>query len=124
MAAVIRAESCGEPQVFHQYSSMLGRVREPRSMPRIHCNIASALTAIVILACSAIEDPVRADALMVTRAMKASTIAEVFIEDQRVLVELEIGTDDLGAFANVLPDDLYAKVTARNESLAKRLEVF
>ena len=93
-------------------------------MPRTYCNIASALTAIVILACSAIEDPVRADALMVTRAMKASTIAEVFIEDQRVRVELEIGADDLGAFANVLPDELYAKVTGRNESLAKRLEVF
>lgn len=44
------------------------------------------------------------DALIVTRAMQASTVAEIFIETDRVRVELEIGQDDLAAFIPRLAD--------------------
>ncbi len=65
-----------------------------------------------------------ADALVVTRAMKASTIAEVFVEDAEVRVELEVGVGDLLPFRNVLPDDLYRKLTDDPRPLSERLDSF
>ena len=50
------------------------------------------------------------DAMVVTRAMLASTIAEVFVERGEVRVELEIGAADVKAFENVLPEELYDKL--------------
>ena len=52
----------------------------------------------------------RADALVVTQAMLATTIAEFTIEEDRVEVDLEIGQGDFEAFRNLLPDDLYAEL--------------
>ncbi len=46
------------------------------------------------------------DALVVTRAMKASTIMEVFVEANEIRVELEIGGNDLEAFQDLLPDQI------------------
>lgn len=46
-----------------------------------------------------------ADAIVVTKAMSASTIAEVFVENDHVRVELEIGEADVTAFANILSDE-------------------
>lgn len=43
------------------------------------------------------------DALVVTQAMKASTIAEISIEADRIRLELEIGADDLPAFRTLHP---------------------
>ena len=65
-----------------------------------------------------------ADALVVTRAMRASTIAEVFVEDEQVRVEIEFGSADLAAFANVLPDDLYAKFADDSRPFEQRLRAF
>jgi hypothetical protein len=67
---------------------------------------------------------VRADAIVMTRAMKATTIAEFFIEEDRVRVELEIGINDLAAFRNLMPDELYAKLGHDPESLEKRFPRF
>lgn len=47
-----------------------------------------------------------ADAIIVSRAMTATTIAEVFVEESQVRVELEIGIPDRGPFRNLLPDEL------------------
>ena len=82
------------------------------------------MAAIAIIAASLMVKLVFADALVVSKAMKASTIAEIFIEEQHVRVDLEIGAGDLGAFANILPDELHAKVIGRNEPFSKRLQVF
>lgn len=46
-----------------------------------------------------------ADATVVTRAMRASTIAEVFIEADNVRLKLEIGTADLAAFRSILSNN-------------------
>ena len=51
-----------------------------------------------------------ADALVVTRAMEATTIAEIFIEDGVVRAELEIGLRDLPGFAVYLPPDMQKKM--------------
>ena len=43
-----------------------------------------------------------ADAVVVTRAMTASTIMEAFIEEDAIVVELEIGSDELGRFPSIV----------------------
>ncbi|MHC4972251.1 MAG: hypothetical protein ACYTG3_07960 [Planctomycetota bacterium] len=65
-----------------------------------------------------------ADAIVVTKAMTASTIAEVFVTDGSVRVELEIGVPDLKGFRNLLPDALYEKLGYEAEPLAQRLPRF
>ena len=50
---------------------------------------------------------VRPDALVITRAMLATTISEIFIRADTVVVELEIGVSDAQAFQNLMPDELY-----------------
>ncbi|MHC4273649.1 MAG: hypothetical protein ACYSUR_08270, partial [Planctomycetota bacterium] len=64
------------------------------------------------------------DAIFLTRAMTATTIAEVFIEEGSVRVELEIGLPDLGAFLNIMPDELYGQLAKGQEPLADRLQRF
>ena len=65
-----------------------------------------------------------ADAIIRTQAMLASTIAEYFIEDGRIYVELEIGLPDLEAFRNLLPDDIYEKLGHAPVPLQQRLSRF
>ena len=64
------------------------------------------------------------DAIVVTQAMKASTIAEVFVEQGQVRVEIEVGVVDVEAFRNVLPDELYEKVTGKTNAIEERLKEF
>jgi hypothetical protein len=64
------------------------------------------------------------DALVVSKAMQADTIAEIFVERDAVRVELEIGLGDIEAFKNVLPDGLYESLTGKPEPLAQRVERF
>jgi hypothetical protein len=66
----------------------------------------------------------RADALIITQAMKASTIAEYYIEDDGIRLELEVGAVDLKAFADLLPDQLYEKLGFKPKPLAERLNIF
>ena len=62
----------------------------------------------LMLLCSLFVAPlVAADAIMRSQAMFANTIAEIFVEESGVRVELEIGMDDIGAFRNLLPDAIY-----------------
>ena len=64
--------------------------------------------------------PAAPDALVVTRAMTASTIAQFYIAEGSVRVELEIGIADIEAFANILPDDLFELVTKTKAPLDER----
>ena len=65
--------------------------------------------------------PVQADAIIQNRAMLSSSIAEYFVEEEGVLLELEIGALDLGAFRNLLPDEIYGGLAPACERA--RLEV-
>jgi hypothetical protein len=65
-----------------------------------------------------------ADAIVRTQAMRASTIAEYFVEPGRVRVELEIGLNHLEAFRNLLPDEVYAQLDFPPEPFAERLARF
>ena len=65
-----------------------------------------------------------ADAIVRTQAMFATTIAEIFVEPDRVRVELEIGLADIEAFENLLPDEIFARLRGKTVPLPQRLEQF
>ena len=77
-----------------------------------------------------VTPPLCPDALVSTQAMTAGTIAEIFIDEDGVRVELEIGVSDLPAFKNILLDEILERM-GRDEPpfeeprnlLRKRLEV-
>ena len=80
-----------------------------------------ALSALFLLVAPA---RILADAIVRTQAMLAGTIAEYFVEEDRVRVALEIGVADLEAFANLLPDELYEKLHQPPRPHAERLAEF
>jgi hypothetical protein len=65
-----------------------------------------------------------ADAIVRTQAMLASTITELFVEDGRARVELEIGTGDLRGFQNLVPDEILARLGLPPEPWPNRLARF
>ena len=73
-----------------------------------------------ILMCGAVA----ADAVVVTKAMTASTIAEIYVTENSVRVELEIGVTDLKAFHNLLPDQLRKRLGLDPTPLKERLPRF
>jgi len=66
----------------------------------------------------------RPDALVITRAMLASTIAEIWVEQDSVVVEFEIGPGDIKAFRNLLPDELFTRLGYTPEPWIDRLLKF
>ena len=66
----------------------------------------------------------RPDALVITRAMLATTIAEIWVERDSVVVEFEIGPGDIEAFRNLLPDELFARLGYAPEPWIDRLLTF
>jgi hypothetical protein len=90
-------------------------------MTKRPCLTRSALWAIplVLLAARA-----GADAIVWSRAMLAPTIAEYYVEAGRLVVELEIGVEDLDAFRNLMPDEIYERLGHPPEPFAERLARF
>jgi len=80
--------------------------------------------ALIALCALLIPTPAAGDAIIRTQAMLATTIAEFFVEEDRVYVELGIGLADLQAFRNLLPDDIYEKLGNPPLSLRERLPNF
>ena len=68
--------------------------------------------------------PALADAIMLTRAMSATTIAEFFVGEASVRVELEVGGADLRAFRKLLPDELHEELGLGSEALSDRVPEF
>ena len=64
----------------------------------------TARAALVALAVSVTAASASADAVMVTRAMTASTIMEAFVDDERIVVELEVGTGDEAALRALIAE--------------------
>ena len=85
---------------------------------------ARKMLSVSILTLAAIAGRADADAIVVTQAMKASTIAEIFVTEQEVRVELEIGPADLKAFEDILSDEVYTRLGNAALSLPQRLERF
>jgi hypothetical protein len=81
-------------------------------------------TFIAFICLEAMAGQLHADALVVTQAMKASTIAEVFIEPQGVRVELEIADADMEVFQDLLPEKVYAALGKGKVSPQERQQRF
>jgi hypothetical protein len=68
--------------------------------------------------------PLSADAIVRSQAMFADTIAEFFVDENGVRVELEIGMEDIAAFRNLLPDAIYQGMKYEPRPFAERLVDF
>jgi hypothetical protein len=66
----------------------------------------------------------RSDPLVIVRAMTATTVAEIYVEPDSVIVELEIGLADLDAFRNLMPDQIYERLGHEPQALRERLGRF
>ncbi len=80
-----------------------------------------ARALIVALAMLWVPSALSSDAIVITRAMLASTVSEIFVHEDSVVVELEIGLEDVSAFANLLPDDLHESLGFDPEPWSERL---
>ncbi len=78
----------------------------------------------VLLAVLVFHQGASADAIVMTRAMTASTILEAFVEESVVRLEVEIGGADLPAFINLLPDEIYDRLDLPPVSWEERLRRF
>ena len=96
----------------------------PELQPSRLLNGAPLRLGLVCLCALLLPAAAGADAIVRTQAMLASTIAEFFVEEGRVSVELEIGLSDLEAFRNLLPDDIYQKLGNPPLPLPERLPEF
>jgi hypothetical protein len=67
---------------------------------------------------------VQADAIVRSQAMFADTIAEFYVNEAGVRLELEIGIADLSAFRNLLPDQVYQELGYEFRPWAERLPEF
>jgi hypothetical protein len=76
---------------------------------------------LIVLGGVAVPRLLRPDALVITRAMLASTIAEIWVDRDSVVVELEIGPGDIKAFRNLLPDELHQRLGYAPEPWIDRL---
>jgi hypothetical protein len=65
-----------------------------------------------------------ADAIMRSTAMFADTIAEYYVEDDHVRLELEIGEPDIMSFRNILPDSVFQQLDLGEEPFEDRLRQF
>jgi hypothetical protein len=65
-----------------------------------------------------------ADAIVRSTAMFADTIAEYYVEQDHVRLELEIGEADIASFRNLLPDQIYQQLGYGDEPLQDRLRLF
>ncbi len=83
-----------------------------------------ARALIVALAMLWVPSALSSDAIVITRAMLASTVSEIFVHEDSVVVELEIGLEDVSAFANLLPDDLHERLGFDPEPWSERLVRF
>lgn len=64
------------------------------------------------------------DALVVVKAMRATTVCEIFVEAGVVRTELEIGVQSLPVFANLLPTEVHTRLGLEGKALKERLPIF
>jgi hypothetical protein len=76
------------------------------------------------VAAAFIPSSLHSDAIVVTRAMLASTIAEISVEPDSVIVDLEIGADQMPAFRNLMPDEVHERLGFAPRDWADRLATF
>ena len=92
------------------------------SMP-VNQPLSTIFVGILAIALLLTTSSAAADAVIRSQAMFADTIAEYYVEDDRIKLELEIGVDDVGSFRNLIPDALYQRLGYGDSPLAERLKL-
>ena len=82
------------------------------------------IASVCLLVAFFLSSPALPDAIVITKAMTASTIAEVFIGESGIRVELEIGGRDLDGFRNLMPDEVYQRMGHESRPWGERLDEF
>ena len=83
-------------------------------------HIFAALFIFYWLACP----PVNADWINLSGAQNAPNIAEIYINDDHVKIELEIFVNDLVAFDRLIPDEFFAGTKIKRPPLEERMRQF
>jgi len=65
-----------------------------------------------------------ADALMRSQAVDASSLAQYYVDEHGVTVELEIGLNSIEAFRNLMPDAVYQRLGHEPSPMTERLQDF
>jgi len=86
--------------------------------PRLYVSIIAVLVSLLFWQLAL------PDAIVRTQAMLATTIAEFYVEEDGVMLNLEIGLPELEAFQNLMPDGLYEQLGNEPKPLAKRYPLF
>lgn len=79
---------------------------------------------VALLALGLLPSSVMADAIVRSMAMFATTIAEYYVEENHVRLELEIGESDIPAFRNMLPDQIYQQLGFGDQPFEQRAGLF
>ena len=95
------------------YHSFMGKLR------RFDCAGLLVVVPVVVLAVLLSASPARADAIVVTKAMTATTVIEIFIEEDEVRVELEASVPDLLAFSSIFPDEFRVRMGLESEPVVE-----
>ncbi len=91
---------------------------EFRFSARYYLPVLLAVSVLIVFSASTAF----ADALVVTKAMTASTVVEISIEQSEIVVEM--GVPDLLAFHNLLPDEMRTQMGLEPAPLSERLALF
>ena len=81
-------------------------------------------TSFLIFSCCIFRTLARADWINLSGAQNAPNIAEIYINDDHVRVELEIFVNDLMTFDRLIPDEFFPKTKIKRASLEERMQQF
>jgi hypothetical protein len=88
-------------------------------------DLGNSSKAILVLALVIwLSIPAQADWINLTGAENAPNIAEIYIHDDRVQVNLEIYINDFATFAGLMPDELFKDMDIKLPPFAERLRRF
>jgi hypothetical protein len=104
---------------------MIRMQAEPAHRSAISITVARAVLVVALcVVATATTRTADADAIIVTKAMTADTVVEIFIEESVVRVELEIGLENLRAFHNLQPDEIRRRMGLEPAPYPERLRTF
>jgi hypothetical protein len=89
-------------------------------MKKTSFHIIALLTAF----CGVVCPPANADWINLSGAQNAPNIAEIYINDDHVKVELEIFVNDLVTFDRLIPDEFFAGTRIKRATLDERMQQF
>lgn len=90
----------------------------------IRLETLSRLVFAALVSFAFVPGAAQADAIVRSQAMFAETIVEIYVDEESINLELEIGMQDVQAFKNLLPDAIYRELEYGDEPLARRLAKF